>query len=229
VATGSLRGGEFQPRGCGDRRGLEAKAGSGLRAARTGARGSGRLAAFGVLRRAADAGAISVFKAHGLTPAMREEIETNGDRVITSHRDIRDVVVSAMRKNGWSFRRIWREDRLRYWTRRFDEWASLPGAIVSRYDDLVSHLPQEVGRIAEHVGISLPDGADGPQEERFQGRSVPTPKIRPRACPGSSSAPPGQGRIQPDQPRLLLLMIRPARPTLPEVPLADLSFACQRR
>jgi hypothetical protein len=92
---------------------------------------------------------------------MREEIETNGARVITSHRDIRDAVVSAMRKNGWSFRRIWREDRLRYWTRRFDEWASLPGAIVSRYDDLVSHLPQEVGRIAEHVGISLPDGAAG--------------------------------------------------------------------
>ena len=30
--------------------------------------------------------------------------------------------------------------------------------------------------------------------------------------------------IQPDQLRLLLLMIRPARPTLAEVPLADLSF-----
>ena len=30
--------------------------------------------------------------------------------------------------------------------------------------------------------------------------------------------------IEPDQPRLLLLMIRPAQPTLAEVPLADLSF-----
>ena len=41
---------------------------------------------------------------------------------------------------------------------------------------------------------------------------------------GSSSAPPRSGRIQPDQLRRLLLMIRPARPTLAEVPLADLSF-----
>jgi hypothetical protein len=39
-----------------------------------------------------------------------------------------------------------------------------------------------------------------------------------RTCANRSS------RIQPDQFRRLLLMIRPARPTLAEVPLADLSF-----
>ena len=33
------------------------------------------------------------------------------------------------------------------------------------------------------------------------------------------------GRIHPDRSRMLLLMIRPARPTLAEVPLADLFFA----
>ncbi len=42
---------------------------------------------------------------------------------------------------------------------------------------------------------------------------------------GSSAAPPRSGRIQPDQLRRLLLVIRPARPSLAEVPLADLSFA----
>ena len=41
---------------------------------------------------------------------------------------------------------------------------------------------------------------------------------------GSSSAPPRSGRIQPDQSRLLLLMVLADRPTLAEVPLADLSF-----
>jgi hypothetical protein len=51
----------------------------------------------------------------------------------------------------------------------------------------------------------------------------PTRKIRPRACLGSSSASPSEGRIEPDRPRLLPLMIRAARPTLAEVPLADLS------
>jgi len=47
--------------------------------------------------------------------------------------------------------------------------------------------------------------------------------MRARAWIGSSSAPPRSDRIQPDWPWLLLLMIRPARPTLAEVPLADLS------
>ena len=35
------------------------------------------------------------------------------------------------------------------------------------------------------------------------------------------------GPIQPDQPRLVLLMVRSARQTLVEVPLADLSFGPQ--
>lgn len=112
--------------------------------------------AFGRVRRTAGAdGGIAVFKAHGLTPEMREEVESNGALVITSHRDIRDVVVSAMRKNGWSFRRIWREDRPRYWTRRFEEWASLPGAMVSRYETLVEDLVGETRRIAAHLAIPL--------------------------------------------------------------------------
>ena len=33
-----------------------------------------------------------------------------------------------------------------------------------------------------------------------------------------------EDRIQPDELQLLLLVIRPARPTLAEVPLADLAF-----
>jgi hypothetical protein len=67
-------------------------------------------------------------------------------------------------------------------------------------------------------------GADGPQEERFQDRSAPTTQIRPWARIGRSSEPPRSGRIQPDRSRLLLLMIRPARLTLAEVPMADLSL-----
>lgn len=115
--------------------------------------------AFEEVRRASGRdGAIMVFKAHGLTSAMREEVEKAGGRVITAHRDIRDVVVSAMRKNGWSFRRIWRDDRLRYWTVRFDEWATLPGSLVSRYDAVTADVPGEVRRIAAHLQIPVTDG-----------------------------------------------------------------------
>lgn len=112
--------------------------------------------AFDEVRRANPAHRESlVFKAHGLTPAMREEVEKNGARVLTVHRDIRDVVVSAMRKNANPFRKIWRNNRLKHWTNRFDEWAALPGALVARYDELVASLPHEVHRIASHLGLTL--------------------------------------------------------------------------
>jgi hypothetical protein len=45
-----------------------------------------------------------------------------------------------------------------------------------------------------------------------------------RDCNWSLWRPQQQSRIQPGQPRLLLLVIRTARPTLAEVPLADLSL-----
>ena len=96
-----------------------------------------------------------IFKSHGVSEPIRAEVVSGGGRVITVHRDIRDVVVSAMRKNGWSFRKIWRHDRLRYWTERFDEWAALRGALVSRYDRLVSDLPAEVRSIASHLGVGV--------------------------------------------------------------------------
>ncbi len=99
-----------------------------------------------------------VFKAHGLTRAMREELDRRGGRVITVHRDIRDVVVSALRKNGWTFCHVWNNGYLHRWTRRFDEWASLPGALVSRYEHLAEGLEHEARRIAGLLELPADDG-----------------------------------------------------------------------
>lgn len=104
---------------------------------------------------AADAKTLFVCKSHAVSDAIRLQVGGGNGIVLTIHRDIRDVVVSAMSKNGWSFRRIWRSDKLRYWTSRFDQWAALPGALVSRYDDLTADLPGEVGRIATHIGCPV--------------------------------------------------------------------------
>jgi hypothetical protein len=112
--------------------------------------------AFGEVREAHAAGdRLLVFKAHGLSDAIRDELRAHGGIVITAHRDIRDVVVSAMRKNNWTFRHIWRIGRLRHWTTRFEEWALVPGAMVSRYDRLSVDLPGETVRIADMLGIPL--------------------------------------------------------------------------
>jgi len=96
-----------------------------------------------------------VFKAHKLTDELRTEVESGNARVITVHRDIRDVVVSAMKKNRWSFRKIWRDDRLKYWTSRFDQWAQQPQALVCRYDQMIDSLPSTVAAIAAHLGIEI--------------------------------------------------------------------------
>jgi len=92
---------------------------------------------------------------------MKDEIATNGALSLTVHRDIRDVVVSAMRKNNWSFRRIWRKDRLRYWTTRFDEWARLPNVMICRYDELVADLPGLIRRMSKYLGIEIDDNQIG--------------------------------------------------------------------
>lgn len=98
-----------------------------------------------------------VFKAHKLTSEMKDEIERNCARVITIHRDIRDVVVSAMRKNNWSFRKIWFHNYPSLWTARFDEWSRMPKALICRYDDLAVDLLGIIHAIATQLGISLGD------------------------------------------------------------------------
>jgi hypothetical protein len=98
-----------------------------------------------------------VFKAHGLTAAMREELDRSGGHVITVHRDIRDVMVSALRKNRWSFRHAWKHGYLRRWTQRFEEWAAIPGTLVSRYEHLVEGLEHEASRIAGLLGLPVDD------------------------------------------------------------------------
>lgn len=112
-------------------------------------------AATSSVQAAAQADTLLVCKSHAVSDAIRLQVHGGRGIVLTIHRDIRDVVVSAMSKNSWSFRKIWRSDKLRYWTSRFDEWAALPGALVSRYDDLVADLPREVGRIATHIGCPV--------------------------------------------------------------------------
>lgn len=103
----------------------------------------------------AGASGLLIFKSHGVSAPIRHELETNGGRVITVHRDIRDVAASAIRKNGWTFRHIWKHGLLNRWTRRFEEWAGLPGALVSRYDTMISGLGVEAERIGGHLGLPV--------------------------------------------------------------------------
>lgn len=96
-----------------------------------------------------------VCKTHRPSGPILDELERNGGFVFTVHRDIRDVVVSAMKKHNWTFRHIWKNGLLQKWTGQFDAWAKLPQAIVSRYDDLVINIDQEAIKIAECLNVSI--------------------------------------------------------------------------
>jgi hypothetical protein len=102
------------------------------------------------------------------------------------------------------------------------DWAGLVQADDDRA--IFQASPEELPVVASTVCDGIPcHGADGPRVEQVEGGLQPTRKIRPWAWIESSSAPPSEDRIESDQSRLLLLVILPARPTLAEVPLADLS------
>jgi hypothetical protein len=96
-----------------------------------------------------------VFKSHHCTPEMAAELEAGSARAVYVFRDVRDVVVSRMRKRGQPFDRIWNTDLLEQALTAFDRWTSLSAVLVSRYEELVADVPAEVARIAAHLGIAM--------------------------------------------------------------------------
>jgi hypothetical protein len=96
-----------------------------------------------------------VFKAHILTKPMRAEFELKNALGVYVFRDIRDVMVSAMRKQAKSFEQLWQENYVDVCLRNFKRWTRLPGVLVSKYEEITTDLPTEVSRIAAHLGISL--------------------------------------------------------------------------
>jgi len=71
-------------------------------------------------------------------------------RFICSHRDPRDVLASMLQ--------LGKErdaDWIAYIIRTNNQWASLPGTLMCRYEDLLLDLPGEIGKIALHMGIRV--------------------------------------------------------------------------
>jgi len=113
-------------------------------------------AAFGKLRKqyAAEPG-WKVFKIHTCTDKVEKEFHRQNAVGIYVYRDLRDVVVSTMRKSDMTFEAL---SSLGFLEDRFEEyqkWTSLPRVLVSKYEEMIAGLPAEVRRIAAHLGITL--------------------------------------------------------------------------
>lgn len=95
-----------------------------------------------------------VFKSHTCTPEIRAELDA-GARGVYVFRDVRDVVVSRMRKQNQTADQLCKEGVVDRLLAGFERWTSSPGVLVSRYEQMVADLPAEVERIAGHLGIPM--------------------------------------------------------------------------
>lgn len=96
-----------------------------------------------------------VFKIHECTDAVVSEFRQQNAMGVYVFRDLRDVFVSMMRKEAASFNRLWEAPFLNGCLEQFKKWTSLPGVLVSKYEEIMADLPAEVERIASHLDIQL--------------------------------------------------------------------------
>jgi len=96
-----------------------------------------------------------VLKTHVCTAEVRAEFEAGNARGVYVFRDVRDVVVSRMRERDEPFDRLWELEFVDRLLTRFARWTSVPGVLVSRYDEMVADVAGEVERIAGHLGIAV--------------------------------------------------------------------------
>lgn len=111
---------------------------------------------FGKLRKqyAADP-AWKVFKAHTCTDKMEKEFQRQNAAGVYVYRDLRDVVLSTMRKSEKTFDELWDMGFLEDRFEEYRRWTALPRVLVSRYETIIADLPAEVQRIAAHLGMAL--------------------------------------------------------------------------
>lgn len=100
-----------------------------------------------------------VFKSHVPTEEMMVEFSKKNAKGVYIFRDIRDAIVSNLRKKSIEFDQILRKKFISRWIKEwveyYNKWLIFPEVHVSKYENVVSDLAGEVRRIAEHLDISL--------------------------------------------------------------------------
>ena len=96
-----------------------------------------------------------VYKNHNYAPEIAAEFNAGRAKGIYIYRDLRDVFVSFMHKQDASFERLWQRDILREIVANDEKWMTLPDMLVSRYEVMMQDVPDEVTRIASHLGLHV--------------------------------------------------------------------------
>ncbi|MGD1906548.1 MAG: sulfotransferase domain-containing protein [Leptolyngbyaceae cyanobacterium] len=96
-----------------------------------------------------------VVKIHGHNLSFSDLIQADKGRAIYVYRDIRDVVTSFMSWRNTSFESIIRQKWIEKVIKDSHNWESLSKIHTSKYESLMSDIPNEVLRIADHIGLPI--------------------------------------------------------------------------
>jgi hypothetical protein len=96
-----------------------------------------------------------VAKMHTCTTAAAAQLKNGSAVGVCSFRDVRDIIVSLMEKEGRPFEKEWAVRVVRGCLQNFERWTRHPQVLVSRYEDLLHRQEQEVARVATHIGLEL--------------------------------------------------------------------------
>lgn len=97
-----------------------------------------------------------VVKCHQYTNEAAELIQNDEVKVIYVYRDIRDVVVSMMKKESKTFEEIVKSNFIKQdCLGSFHKWNSIKGILISEYKELTEDLKPEILKIAAYLEIDL--------------------------------------------------------------------------
>lgn len=118
---------------------------------------------------------IRVFKAHVCTQVMADLCRSENAAVVYCYRDIRDVAVSALRKFDMTFDALIDAKWLDQAISDFRAWTCVPNILISRYENMISDLRNEVFRISGFLGANIGEEEIALLAEKF---TIPAQKQR---------------------------------------------------
>lgn len=99
-----------------------------------------------------------VVKSHEGGPAFAAALTSGRATALYAHRDLRDVVVSMLRKRQQSFEAFVREGMVHQILTNDRFWNARPGVLTQRYEAVVADPVGAVVELARHLGIRLGPG-----------------------------------------------------------------------
>jgi hypothetical protein len=109
-----------------------------------------------------------VFQCHAFIEEAVKLAEQGKAKVFYVYRDVREVVVFMMKRDGMSFQTLARRGFLELLLSEYSGWTSAPGAFVSKYDRMMGNPASEIARIAAHLELNVPIDDAVRMAEKFE-------------------------------------------------------------